>query len=335
MAVTGAPSAGGVENSPVLSVFLLCFGLLIFSIQDVIVRSLSGTLPVHELVFLRGGIALWLMAAFVFWRYGKAGFRIVRPGIILLRGFAGFSCFTFYYLAIARLPLADAVTIGFSSPLFICALSVPMLGERVGWRRWVAVLIGFVGVIVVVGPSGNLLDPAVLFAIAGTATYAVQTLLTRLLRDGMVGPGIAFYQMVGFILFAGLLGLLLGHGGFEDVSSHPSLQFLLRAWAIPAWEDFRLILATGFIAAAGFIMLATAYARSDASVVAPFEYSGVLWGTLAGWIFFSEVPGIWTYIGASLIVGSGLFILSRELRWKRGPRSLRNPAHSLAEPKSP
>ncbi|MAO91082.1 MAG: hypothetical protein CMM78_10970 [Rhodospirillaceae bacterium] len=326
------PPVSTAEPSTVLSVFLLSGGLFIFTLQDVIVRTLSPHYPVHELIFMRGGLAIWLMGLYVYWRNGWAGFRIVRPWIIVLRGTCGMTCFMSYYLAMAKLTLAATVTITYCSPIVISLLSVFLLGEAVGWRRWVAIFVGFMGVIVVVGPSGNILDPAAGFAVLSCVSYAVMAILTRKLSSQMSGASIAFYQMLSFIVGSILLGLFLGGGAFFDPADHPSIQFMLRPWIMPDLSDFGLIALTALIASFGFIMLTSAYARTSPSIVAPFEYSGVLWGTLAGWIFLSEVPGHWTIIGASIIVGAGLYILYRESYRGKKPRALLNPALTLPDP---
>ncbi|MDF1748445.1 MAG: DMT family transporter [Alphaproteobacteria bacterium] len=326
------PPVPAAEPSTVLSIFLLSGGLFIFTLQDVIVRRLSPHYPVHELIFIRGALAIWLMGVYVYWRYGWSGFRIVRPEIILLRGTCGMICFMSYYLSLAKLTLAATVTITYSSPIIISLLSVFMLGESVGWRRWAAIFVGFMGVIVVVGPSGNFLDPAAGFAVLSAVTYATMSILTRKLSTQMAGASIAFYQMLSFIVGSILLALFLGNGGFYDPTDHLSIQFMLRPWIFPDWNDFGLIALTALIASFCFIMLTSAYARTSPSIVAPFEYSGVLWGTLAGWIFLAEVPSQWTLIGAGIIVGAGLYILYRESYWGKKPRALLNPALTLPDP---
>lgn len=309
-----------------LGVALLSAGLLIFSFQDVIVRLLSGSYPVHELVFVRGIMAIWLIAGYTYWRFGWGGFSMTRPGLVLLRGLMGVSSYTCYYMALTSLTLADTVTINFSSPIFIAALAVPILGEKLGWRRWIAILVGFAGVIVVVGPSGNILNPAAFFAVAAAATYSGMTLITRVLGGGMSSGGIAFYMMLVFVIVSAVSGLVLGDGALFHDDVHPSMAFLLRPWLMPSPADFGLIAITALIASAGFILMVTAYATTQTSVVAPFEYTGVVWGVAAGWVFFGEVPGAWTYLGTALIVGGGLYILYREAIRGRPPRPLRNPA---------
>ncbi|MDW3205896.1 MAG: DMT family transporter [Alphaproteobacteria bacterium] len=332
MAIQTISETRDEDSGSMLGVWLLATGLLIFSFQDVIVRELSGGYPVHQLIFLRGTLAIWMMGFYVYWRYGAAGFRISRPWLVLLRGLIGVTCFTLYYLALAKLTLADTVTITFASPIVIALLAVLVLKEPVGWRRWCAIFFGFTGVVVVVGPTGKFDDPAVLFAVGGTVTYALQNIMTRFLRNGMTGPGIAFYQMALFVVFSGIAGLALGHGAFFDDGQHASIQFFLRPWQIPGWTDYGFIVVTSVIAAVGFVLLTNAYAVSSPSLVAPFEYTGVLWGVMAGWLFLGEVPGGWTLAGASIIVGSGLYILYRETRHGRPARSPHNPVSALPDP---
>lgn len=321
------------DGTATLGVVLLTAGLAVFTFQDVIVRILSGDYPVHELIFVRGLFAIGLMAGYVYWRYGRAGFRIRKPVFLILRGVMGVSCFTCYYLALATLSMADTVTIAFSSPILFTLFSVILFKEFIGWRRWLAILVGFGGVVVVVGPSGQIADPAVIFAVLGALTYALMNILTRLLKDDMTGPGIAFYQMLAFLSLSAASGLLLGHGGFLDPTGHSSLQFLLRPWVMPELSDLGLIAVTSVIAASGFILLTNAYTvSSNPTVVAPFEYTGVVMGVLAGWAFFAEAPSGWTLLGAMLIVGSGLYILYRENHRGRPVRSVRNPTAILPDP---
>lgn len=327
------PIAEEDGGSVVLGVTLLTTGLLVFSVQDVIIRFLSGDYAVHQIVFVRGLMAVGLIAAYTAWRYGRDGFRIVRPGLLLLRGLLGLSCFTAYYLALSQLTMAVTVTIAFASPIVISLLSVLLLKESVGWRRWAAIFVGFAGVVVVVGPSGAVLDLAALLALTAALTYALMSILVRFLKDGMTGAGIAFYQMLTFVAVSGLCGLLFGRGGYYDPTDHGSLQFLFRGWAWPTLADFGLIAVTSVLSAVGFVMLANAYASARPSAVAPFEYVGVLWGIAAGWLVFGEVPAGWTLGGGVLIVGSGLYILARErFHGRIRPRASREVVAALPDP---
>lgn len=299
------------ENAPLKGIAFLVVGLSLFSVQDVIVKLLSGSYPTHEIVFVRGLIAMLPILAIV---HLEGGFRLLRTArlpALMLRGLCGFTCFTAYYLAIAALPLADAVTLFYASPLFVTALSIPVLGERVGAKRWLAVFVGFGGVVVMMGPAGGSLDPAMLLALGAAVAYAGQILMTRRLSRSERASTLAFYAMLTFILASGLVGLAIGDGRYA-AEGHPSLAFLLRPWVWPQGHDLLLLIACGLIAGAGFYCLSQAYRMGQVSVVAPFEYSSLPWAILWGYLIWSDLPGPATLAGVVLVVGSGLYIIHRE-----------------------
>ena len=302
------------EASPLRGIAYLVFGLILFSVQDLIVKLLSGGYPAHEIVFIRSVVAMLPILVIVHIEGGFARLRTARAPILILRGLCGFVCFTLYYLAIAALPLADAVTLYYACPLFVTALSGPVLGESVGLRRWAAVLVGFAGVVVMVGPTGGGFDPAMLLAVAAACVYAGMIMMTRRYAKSASGSTMSFYAMLTFVCASGLSGLLIGDGRFSAGSegTHASLAFLLRAWIWPDGFDLLLLAACGLIAGVGFYCLSQAYRIGPASVVSPFEYSSLPWAVLWGFLFWSDLPGPATVVGVALVVGSGLYIIHRE-----------------------
>lgn len=212
-------------------------------------------------------------------------------------------------MAFPALPLADAVALFFTVPLFAMALAVPLLGESIGWRRITAVVVGFAGVIVMLRPGAGLFEPAALLSLFSAATYALSMLMARKLGTETTAPVMAFYQngvyLVGAMLIAGILTLT----GIQE-ASHPSLNFLVRPWVWPTFGDFLLIASCGVIAAIGMTLLTHAYRIAKASVVTSFEYTGMLWAPLWGFLFFGEIPYATTLAGAGLIIAAGLFALS-------------------------
>ncbi len=314
-------------NSSIKGICFLVFGISIFTIQDVIIKQLSGAYPATEIVFIRCIIALIPAYLLIQYEGGSRLFKTDRPFLLILRGLLGFTSYTTYYLALAALSLADVVTLFYSSPLFVTALSVVFLKESVGIRRWFAVLVGFAGVLVVANPGGGSFDPAMLFAVGAAISYAFMVLLTRGLARHAAGSTMTFYSMLAFIGASGIFGLLLGDGSLAAAYPHPSTQFLLRAWVIPSGADMAWLAVIGMIAGIGFYCLTQAYRIGSASVVAPFEYSSLPWAILWGWLFWSDLPSAATYMGILLIVGSGLYIIHRESvkghRLVRG-RTLRN-----------
>jgi S-adenosylmethionine uptake transporter len=304
------------EATPVMSsdntlkgISFLALGVVIFTVQDVIVKDLSGLYPVHEMLFVRSVVGFFPLAAVIATTAGLGGFRVQRAAI--LRGLVHFFSYSVYYLALSALPLAETVTLYYTNPLIITALSVPFLGETVGWRRWSAVGVGFVGVVVVLQPGVTAIQPAMLLALLSACFYGVSMLITRRNAKKVSAISFAIHSMVILALCAGLSGLAIGDGRFDTLDDG-SAQFLLRAWVVPNWHDFLLLGSCGLIAAVAFYLLSQAYRVAPASVVTPFEYSSLPMAVLFGYLFFGDLPGPATWIGLALIVGAGLYIVHRE-----------------------
>ena len=270
---------------------ILVFGLFLFSIQDVIIKHFSGHYSVLQIVFVRGLIAIGLMLMFFRWTREAVPFFSRRPGLMLARGLLGFSSYTTFYLAVAAMPLAEVVSITFTMPLIVTAMSALLLGEKVGLRRWCAVGIGFIGVLIILSPSGEFNTLAVIFAFVAALTYASQTVLTRLLGAQDHPMTIAFNAIVIFTVASGLISLALAGGLIAVGSEHPSLAFFGRAWQMPGGIDMVLMLAIGLIAAVGFYCLSKAYCSSEASAIAPFEFTYILWALCFGYLFWQEEIG--------------------------------------------
>jgi drug/metabolite transporter (DMT)-like permease len=277
---------------------------------------------VLQIVFVRGMIAIGLMLMFFRWTREAVPFFSRRPGLMLARGLLGFSSYTTFYLAVAAMPLAEVVSITFTMPLIVTAMSALLLGEKVGLRRWSAVVVGFVGVLIILSPSGEFNALAVLFAFAAALTYASQTILTRFLGAHDHPMTIAFNAILIFTVASGLLSLALAGDLVVVESAHPSLAFFGRAWQMPGGVDIVLMIAIGFIAAIGFYCLSKAYCSSEASAIAPFEFTYILWAVSFGYLFWQEVPGPTTIAGVTILVSSSLYIWYRERRIARRETAL-------------
>jgi drug/metabolite transporter (DMT)-like permease len=225
-----------------------------------------------------------------------------------------FVAYAAYYLALPALPLATTVALYFSAPLFIVILSVPMLGETVGWRRGLAVLAGFGGVLIILRPGGSLFEWAALLPVLSGLSYGLSMIFARQLGQRESAAAMAFWGNFVFLVIATLMALSFGGATAPDL--HPSLAFLMRAWVWPTALDATLMAGCGVIAALGLTLLTQAYRIADANAVAPFEYSAMLWGILWGWAFFAEWPDAVAWIGIAVIMAAGLFVLWRERRAK-------------------
>jgi drug/metabolite transporter (DMT)-like permease len=309
-------AASSDEDTNLQGIVYLILGLGVFSIQDVIMKVFSDQIALQEVIFLRGFVVLLPIGYLLLRSGGREAFITRHPILCLLRGLAGFTCFTTFSMALAVLPLADAMPLYYTSPLFVIALSIPILGETVGVRTWMAILVGFVGVVLVARPSAGGIEPAMILAIVSACAYSAQSLLARKLGSTESAFGMTFYSMLAFIGLSGLTGIVFG-SGWADHIEHPSAEYLFRTWAVPTLEQTGLIVVVGVVAAAGFYCISQAYRLGQANAVAPFEYSSLPFAALWGWMFWSSIPTTTTVVGSALIVGSGVYIFHRELATRR------------------
>lgn len=306
-----AVSVPVAASDTVKGVTYLCSGLFVFSFQDIIVKLLSSTFPVYELVFIRGLIAAPLIFLYVHYDSGFRTLSVKRPWFHFIRSLAMFISYMAFYLSLAALPLTMAVALFFTAPLIITALSIPMLGEQVGWRRWLGVLAGFCGVLVILRPGGGGLDAAALLPIIAALGYGFAQLLGRCMGATDSASVMSFYTGIAFVYFGGAMALVLGDGAMSDGSGGP-MDFLLRAWSMPSWLELAMMVTTGVIAAMGFVLLTQAYRVAEANKIAPFEYTVMIWAILLSLLFFGTVPDVYTLIGAAMIAASGIYVLYRE-----------------------
>lgn len=198
------------------------------------------------------------------------------------------------FVSLTYLPIAEATAIGFTGPLFITALSVPLLGERVGWHRWLAVLIGLAGVLVIVRPGGAVWHWSAGMALLGAVCFALFQIVTRKLVTHDRHQTTLLYTSIGGVAWASLI-----------------VPFF---WTTPTTGHMAMFLAVGAMGAAAHFSMLQAFARAEASLLAPFNYSKLIWVTMLGYLVFGDWPGLDTVIGSAIIVGAGLYVLYREGR---------------------
>ncbi|TPJ61923.1 DMT family transporter [Mesorhizobium sp. B2-6-1] len=298
-----------MRNRMVLGMLSLCLGVLVFSLQDPLVKAVSGGYSVTEVMAIRAIVALPILIVLVHADVGLRAILSRRFGMLTMRAFIQFTSYTMYYLAIAALPLADAVALYFMAPLCIMVLAGPYLGERVSWQALATVLIGLLGVVVMLRPGAGLFDWAALLSLGSAVLYGFSQLMARKIGDTESSTVMAFYQNGAYLAGAALVASLFWLAGINH-AAHPSLEFLVRPWLWPTLPDFLKMAACGFVASAGMILLSQAYRMAPANRVATFEYTGILWSPLWGFLFFAEVPRSTTVIGAALIIGAGLLALN-------------------------
>lgn len=307
-----------------LGAFWAVGAMVMFSGNDVLVKFLSGGYPLYELMFVRSFVGMCFTAGLLApMAGGRHLLRTRRLPVHILRGlcvvFANF-CF---FLGLASLPLADAVAIFFISPLTITVMSVIFLKETVGPRRWTAIGVGLLGVLIVIRPGTSAFQVAALLPLVAAFGYATLHILTRKIGDTENAVAMAFYIQATFFVVSCTAGLALGHGAF-NVYDHPSANFLLTAWVKPDLSDLLFMAALGLTSSLGGFMISQAYRRSEAALVAPFEYIAMPLAVFWGFTIFDEWPVPIAWAGIALIMVSGLVLVWREAvaSRKAGPKRL-------------
>jgi drug/metabolite transporter (DMT)-like permease len=293
----------------------LLLALLIMSLQGVAVKFIGGSYSIMEIVLFRSFVAL-PCTLFLFRLEGKRGLPITtRPALEIARGVFFFLSYTTAFMGLAALPLAEFEAIRFSGPLMITILSVWMLQEKVEPSRWLALIVGFFGVILIVKPGSASFNLGSVFVLISVFFYAVNAMLTRKLRTTDRSATMSYFSSLVYLVAAIILSPLTLLAG--DVSNaYPSIAFLLRAWTMPTFLDWVVMSGLGLVWAFGMYFIARAYSAAQASAVAPFEYASLPINIMWGFLFWHELPSALTIAGAFLTLLSGLFILYQEQKGK-------------------
>lgn len=274
---------------------LMLLAILMFSLNDVLGKWLVATYSVGQILLIRSIAALIVLCPFL-WREGLAPFRSApQPALQLLRVVLATLEVACFYIAVWYLPLADAMTFYLAAPIYVTAMSAMLLRERVGIRRWTAVLVGFAGVLIALQPSTASLGPGSLVAIIGSVFFAVLMIVTRHLR-GTSNIVLAGSQAAGALIF----GCVAAPWN----------------WVPVAGFDFLLMQLLGVVAITAIVFVNQSLRLAPASVVVPYQYTLIVWAVIFGYLFFGDVPQAHVVAGAAIIVASGLFIFVREQRLK-------------------
>jgi drug/metabolite transporter (DMT)-like permease len=278
----------GERNLAAIGLVLLAVAL--FSAMDAMSKILAADYDPIEIVWGRY-LAILAMLAPAALRRPRL-LLTAQPMLQAVRGVCVLASALLFIAGLARLPIADATAIGFASPLLVTALSIPMLGEEVGVRRWSAVVIGFLGVLIIVRPGSGAVGAAALLPLLSAVCWAMSLVVTRRMRRADTPLTTLLYSTaIGFVL------------------SGAALPFV---WHVPTISAATMLVAMGVLSASGQYLLIAGLTRGDASLLAPFTYSQIVWATLTGYFVFGTVPSSWTWCGAAVIVGSGIYIAHRE-----------------------
>lgn len=295
---TGRAGAGPAE-APLQAIALFCFAILCFIVMNTMVRYLGRAgYPVPEIVWARYLSHLLLIMAF-FPRRITTLLVSKRKAMQVFRSVLVLAATVCMFFAVREMPLADAVALSFSTPLIAVGLSVLILRERVGPRRWGAVAVGFAGMLIIIRPGAGTLQWAALLPIAMALFYATYQIVTRMIRDAADALNALFYTALVGAIAASLV-----------------VPFF---WRTPGPIDALMLVGTGFLGGLGHYAVILAYQRAEVSAVAPFAYTELIWAAILGFMVFGDLPDRWTFVGAGIIVASGLYVLYRERRISRSP----------------
>ncbi|SDF55357.1 DMT family transporter [Thalassobaculum litoreum] len=278
--------------------FWILAASILFSIMSAAVKTVGARLDIFQIAFFRCLVGLLVILPFMV-RAGPHVFRTRRPVLHVVRSLTGLVAMFCGFYAITHLPLADATAITFAKPLFMIILAVLFLGEVVRWRRWSATIIGFLGVLIMINPGENGLDPAMAAALAGTLCVAVVVVLVKRLSATEAPLTILFT--------------------FGIVSTLASTVPAALVWQAPTWAEFGLMVLIGSLGASGQFCMIRGFRVGEATAVVPFEYSQLLFAGIFGYVLFGNIPTLNTLASAVLIVASTLYIALREAKLGKKP----------------
>ncbi|QQA41636.1 DMT family transporter [Pelagovum pacificum] len=291
------------------AILTMCLGVILMVTSDAISKWLVERYHPLQILLLRCLIAAPMLATFITLTRGAHRLRSAKPLVHVLRGLLVVFAAWCFFLALKNLPLDTAVTIGFTAPMFIAAISGPLLKERVGRDRWLAILVGFAGVLVIVRPGAGVFGPEALWPVGAAFFYGLVLVAARFIdvRDDFLT--MTFWMSVTPVVFC--------------------LPVLFVDWPEPEPLDWVLFPAVAVIATLGTALLSQAFRLAPAAVVAPFDYTALIWASLFGWLIWGTVPSIWTYLGAGVIVACGLYLMFTERRARRLEEMLPDPGRPL------
>ena len=271
-----------------------------FVLQDAGVKWLSAELMLVQVLFLRSAFGLAFCAGTVAIGLKPANIAVRRPGLMAARCILNVAAWLLFFSGLLQIDLGTGLALFFTFPIFMTALSGPLLGEPVGIRRWAAVLVGFAGTLIILDPRGGV-EWASLLIVGAAACWSIVAIMTRKLAATEDPFVILFYTLLSFVVLSG------------------PAQFWI--WQAPDPETWGLLIVIAACGVLAQFLIITAYAKASPPTVAPFEYSSVIWAAVLGYVLWHEVPGATAAAGALVIVASGLYIVHREARAPRIPKA--------------
>ena len=295
-----APLSRAAHN-PGLGVATMLLSILLFSMMDAMVKWLGGNYPTQQIMFFRCLVAMIPVTAIIVSRGGFKVLKTRQPVMHLLRSMLGISAMGFAFYALSLMRLADAISILHTAPLIMTALSILLLGEKVGLHRWSAVTGGFIGMLIVIRPGESMLESGSLFMLIAALLIGINSIIIRHLSVKDDPVCITFYFTVTGVLVSSIAIGLLG-------------------WVVPSTGDWVFLIAVGLFGGVAQYLMTVSYQHSEIAVVAPLKFLSIGIGGLIAYFVWTEIPDLQSLIGISIIIVAGLYAMHRELVLARRAR---------------
>ncbi len=299
-----------VQNNP-KGILLILIGMAVFSIQDALIKFIYNDSALYELYLGRTLAALFFLFCYMKFSKQKIILKTHYPLLTILRIILFFFGFSFFYISLTYMSLAMANALFFSSPFFVSILAIIFLKEKVGIRRWSAILMGFIGVFIVLNPNFNDFDYMKLAPVACALCYAASMTITKYTSQKDSSYTQMLHLYFGATIISILFFIFTGEGQFNTFED-PTFQFIFREWFTNPTYAWPIIVLMGFIGAFAFYCIFNAYSIASPSVVSLYEYSLIIWSILIGYILFDNIPTLRTFIGVGIIINAGIYIYLRE-----------------------
>ena len=278
-------------------IILLLIASATFALSAAFAKAIGGRIPVAEVILFRNAFAIPALLPVVLASGGIAALVTHNPMSHAARTLFGMMGMVGAFYGYVHLPIATVTALGFTMPLFLTVLSVPLLNEKVGWRRGLAVLVGFLGVVLMVRPGGEGMRGAglaVTLCLLGSVGWALAMITIRKMGEaGESAVAIVFWFAVGSAALAGIAAV--------------------PVWVSPTLTEWALLAGIGLVSALAQVLMTSAYRTGETTLLAPFEYSGIVWTTALGAFIWAELPGVWDFAGIAVLVGAGIYIWHREV----------------------
>ena len=300
-----------MKNNNPKGIILILIAMLIFAVQDSIMKYIYNSVSLYEVYIIRTLISFFIILLFLKLLKKPIIFKTHYPFLTFCRIILFFFGFSSFYISLTIMPLATATALFFVTPFLITIFAKFILKDQIGPRRWLAVIVGFIGVYIILDPNFDNFDYLSLTPILCAFCYSLSMIIIKKTseKDDVYSQMFQFY--IGAIIISLVFYFFIGDGQYDTVDN-PAAHFIFREWFSNLEFSLIYMIVLGFTAAVAFLLVFSAYRIASPAVVSPFEYSILVWSSLSGWFFFDEIPTLNTIFGMFLIVFGGIYIFIRE-----------------------